>query len=244
LNRLLGILVVARILSGQEVNPDKRLQLAQVAMRVFLSPESVIPPGLIGRAQCLVVVPQLRGFGGGRGFASCRGAGGGWSAPAAVVVEGRYLNRQLDQGGYSAAGLIMLVMNSAGMEYLLRDSFTLGGEIAVVEGPIGKSESLNTDLLMNAAMISYSRATQWRVISETRVKRVSRVRTSSVGLSLKGATLRADVGENKKLYGREIGNREILMGKVDLQRAPAARRFAELLGIDAMSLLNKMAGGK
>ena len=139
-NRLLGILILAGIASAQEVNPDQRLEHATVAIRAFFSSESNVPHDLAVKAQCVVVVPHLmKGaflFGGkyGRGFASCRRVSGGWSAPAAVAIEGGSFGPQL---GASSTDLIMLVMNPAGMRKLLGDKFTLGGEVAVVAGPVG-----------------------------------------------------------------------------------------------------------
>jgi lipid-binding SYLF domain-containing protein len=200
LSRLLGILLVAGMASGQEINPDKRLEHATGAIRAFFSTESNVPHDLAGKAQCVVVVPHLvKGaflFGGkyGRGFASCRRVNGGWSAPAAVAIEGGSFGPQL---GASSTDLIMLVMNQSGMKRLLGDKFTLGGEVAVVAGPVGGSASANTDVLMVAEMVSWSRA-----------------KGLFAGLSLEGATLRPDGGENKKLYGHEVGNEQILMGKV------------------------------
>ena len=213
MNRFLGILVFAGIASAQEINPDKRLEHATEAIRAFFSTESPIPKDLAGRAQCVVVVPRLvKGtflLGGkyGRGFASCRRVNGGWSAPAAVAIEGGSSGPQL---GASSTDLIMLVMNPSGMKRLLGDKFTLGGEAAIVAGPVGGSASANTDVLMTAEMISYSRA-----------------KGLFVGLSLEGATLRPDGGENKKLYGHEMGNGEILMGKAPPPRG--ARAFMAVL---------------
>jgi lipid-binding SYLF domain-containing protein len=206
-------LIFAGIVSGQEVNPDKRLEHATVAIRAFFSTESNVPKDLAGKAQCVVVVPHLvKGaflFGGkyGRGFASCRRVNGGWSAPAAIAIEGGSFGPQL---GASSTDLIMLVMNQAGMKRLLGDKFTLGGEVAVVAGPVGGSASANTDLLMTAEMISYSHS-----------------KGLFMGLSLEGATLRPDAGEDKKLYGHEMGNSEILMGKVQPPRG--ARPFVAAL---------------
>jgi lipid-binding SYLF domain-containing protein len=213
LNRVLGILIFAGIVSGQEVNPDKRLAHATEAIRAFFSTESNVPKDLAGKAQCVVVVPRLvKGaflFGGkyGRGFASCRRVNGGWSAPAAIAIEGGSFGPQL---GGSSTDLIMLVMNQTGMKRLLGDKFTLGGEAAVAAGPVGGSASANTDVLMTAEMISYSHA-----------------KGLFLGLSLEGATLRPDGGENKKIYGHEIGNSEILMGKVQPPRG--ARTFVGVL---------------
>lgn len=213
MNRYFGILMLAGIAAGQEVNPDKRLEHATEAIRAFFSSESPIPKDLAGKAQCVVVVPRLvKGaflFGGkyGRGFASCRRVNGGWSAPAAIAIEGGSFGPQL---GGSSTDLIMLVMNQGGMKRLLGDKFTLGGEAAIVAGPVGGSTSANTDVLMTAEMISYSRA-----------------KGLFAGLSLEGATLRPDAGEDKKLYGHETGNAEILMGKVPPPRG--AKAFVAVL---------------
>jgi lipid-binding SYLF domain-containing protein len=120
----------------------------------------------------------------GRGFASCRLAAGGWSAPAAIAIEGGSFGPQL---GASSTDLIMLMMDAAGMKKLLGDKFTVGGEV-----------------------ISYSHT-----------------KGLFAGLSLEGATLRPDGGENKKLYGHEMENGEILMGKVPPPKG--AKAFVSVL---------------
>ena len=159
-----------------------------------------IPRALIGKAQCIVIVPGLiKGaflFGGkyGRGFASCRKRGGGWTAPAAVAIEGGSFGSQL---GASSTDLIMLVMNKKGMSHLLADKFTLGSQYAVVQGMTGKEASVNTDVLARSAILTYSHA-----------------KGLFAGISLEGATLRTDSGENKRLYGCEMRNKEILETKV------------------------------
>jgi SH3 domain-containing YSC84-like protein 1 len=212
LKGLLAVLI-SGVALAQEVNPDRRLEHATEAMRVFLSPESNIPVGLIGKAQCVVVVPRvmkgafLLGEKYGRGFAACHKTPTTWSSPAAFAIEGGTFGSLL---GGSPTDLIMLMMNQEGMSRLLSDKFTLGGEIAIVQGPTGRDASLNTDVLMRAGMLSYSGA-----------------KGLFVGLSLEGGTLRPDGGENKKLYGHEVANRDILMGKVPAPKG--ARAFVALL---------------
>ena len=55
----------------------------------------------------------------------------------------------------------------------------------------------------------------------------SRSRGVFAGVSLEGATLRPDTGDNRELYGREVTQREILTGSV---KAPASAEalYAEL----------------
>src|SRR5690349_3112245 len=93
-------------LMGRDSNPIKRLSSAtEVIGELMRTPEKSIPQELFDDAECAIVVPGLKkgafGFGGkyGRGFASCRKPGAGWSSPAAVAVEGGSFGLQL--GGSS-----------------------------------------------------------------------------------------------------------------------------------------------
>src|SRR5579884_2241633 len=88
-------------------------------------------------------------------------------------------------------------MNRRGMDHLLTDKFTIGGEAAAAAGPVGRTAQANTDAMMTAEMLSWSRA-----------------RGVFAGISLEGATLGPDDSENEKLYGRPISNRAILTGKI------------------------------
>jgi lipid-binding SYLF domain-containing protein len=205
---------VTTALFGRETKPSKRLQNATTAFsEVMASPDKGIPQELMDKAQCIVVVPGLKkgafGVGGkyGRGFASCRRCGHGWSTPAAVAIEGGSFGFQL---GGSSTDVIMLVMKESGMNRLLGDKFTIGGEAAAAAGPVGRATSANTDVLMRAEILSWSRS-----------------RGLFAGLSLEGATLRPDASQNKKLYGRDITNKEIL--EAGVRTPPAARPFVTAL---------------
>src|SRR5262249_16901796 len=85
----------AGILSAASDVP-KRLEASAAAFKeVMGTPDKSIPQDLLSRAQCFVIVPDLKKgafiFGGkyGKGFVSCRKKDGvGWSAPGAVRVEG------------------------------------------------------------------------------------------------------------------------------------------------------------
>ncbi|HLX46111.1 MAG TPA: YSC84-related protein [Bryobacteraceae bacterium] len=186
----------AGLVLGQAQMPDARLENSAASLReIMRSPDKSIPRDLIDKSQCVVIVPDLlKGaflVGGkyGRGFASCR-HGNGWSSPAAVRIEGGSFGFQL---GGSATDLIMLVMNRHGMQRLLGDKFTIGGEAAAAAGPVGRNTTAQTDIAMHAEILSWSRS-----------------RGLFAGISLEGATLRPDSSENRKLYGRKITNREIL----------------------------------
>jgi lipid-binding SYLF domain-containing protein len=163
------------------------------------APDQGIPDELLEKAQCVVIVPGIKKaafvVGGqyGKGFIECRRASGeGWSAPAAVKVEGGSFGFQI---GGSETDAIMLVMNKRGAEKLLSSKFTLGADASVAAGPVGRSASANTDLKLQAEILTYSRS-----------------RGVFAGIALDGATLRPDNETNAEMYGGRPTNKQILRG--------------------------------
>jgi len=188
----------------------ERLETAASVMReIMAAPDKGIPQDLLEKAQCVVIVPGLKKgafiIGGkyGKGFMSCRRAAGvGWSAPAAMRVEGGSFGFQI---GGSETDAVMLVMNKRGSTKLMESKFTLGGDASVAAGPVGRSSEAKTDAKMQAEILTYSRS-----------------RGAFAGISLDGATLRPDDEGNKELYGNgKLSTQQIVMGKV---RTPAAAR--------------------
>src|SRR5579872_7030888 len=103
---------------------------ADVLSDMMKASDKGIPQDLLNKAECLVIVPNMKKagfiFGGkyGRGFAVCRQSGGvGWSAPASMRVEGGSVGFQI---GGSESDVVLLVMNEGGMRHLLADKFTVG----------------------------------------------------------------------------------------------------------------------
>jgi SH3 domain-containing YSC84-like protein 1 len=219
-----GLLVVAAPMFGQsaETTPDKRLQSAALAFREMMhAPDKGIPQDLYDKARCIVIIPGLKKaafiVGGkyGKGFVSCRQANSGrFGSPASVGIEGGSYGLQI---GGSSTDVFMLIMNEDGMKKLLADKFTIGGEAAAAAGPVGRDTSANTDVLLHAEILSWSRS-----------------RGLFAGLSLEGATLHGDAKENGKLYGKELTNAEILEQGVTTPKG-ARPLVAEL---------NRYAGGE
>ena len=210
-----GSITAAAFAAEKEAKVDDRLDASADTlsdmMRAF---DKGIPQDLIDKARCVVVVPGMKKAGFifaakyGRGFAVCRRQGGsGWSAPAGMRVEGGSVGFQI---GGSDTDIVLLVMNDGGMRHLLSDKFTIGGDASAAAGPVGRDVSAQTDAMMNAEMLSYSRSSGL-----------------FAGISLDGATLRPDGDTNKELYRRDTTNREILTG--DFKTPAAARKFERAL---------------
>jgi lipid-binding SYLF domain-containing protein len=173
-----------------------------------------VPQDLLDKAKCVVVIPGMKkagfilGADYGRGFAACRHQGGtGWSAPAAVRMEGGSIGFQI---GATETDVMLLVMNDGGMRHLLADKFTIGADATGAAGPVGRDLTAQTDVSLKAEMLSYSRT-----------------HGLFAGVSLNGATLRPDTSTNHELYGRDATNREVLTG--DFKTPEIARRFVRAL---------------
>jgi lipid-binding SYLF domain-containing protein len=196
-NILAGLLVGAAVLSAQSANVKRMDEAAAVFKEVMEISDKAVPQKLLDKSECAVIVPGLKkgafivGAKFGRGFLSCRKAGGtGWGAPAAVRVEGGSVGFQI---GGSETDVIMLVMNQRGMQRLLQSKFTLGADASVAAGPVGRTAQAETDAMMTAEILTWSRA-----------------RGLFAGVSLQGATLRQDEEVNKEMYGKAMKNADIV----------------------------------
>ncbi|MGH9554452.1 MAG: lipid-binding SYLF domain-containing protein, partial [Terriglobales bacterium] len=176
-----------------------------------------IPQDLLDKAECIIVLPSVKklaiGIGGsyGRGAMICRGGEnftGSWGAPAMFALEGGNIGIQL---GGQATDFVLLIMNVKGAKSVMGSKVKLGADAAAAAGPKGRTATAATDVVMRAEILSYSRS-----------------RGLFAGISLEGSTLRQDNGANKKLYGREVSAREILLqGKV--AAPPAAQKLISIL---------------
>lgn len=203
------LLLGTAVLSAASDAPA-RLQAAATAFKEVMSiPDKSIPQELLNKAECVVIVPDLKKgafiVGGkyGKGFFSCRKKNGaGWSAPGSVRIEGGSVGWQV---GGTEMDVFMLVMNEHGADRLLGDKFTLGGDATAALGPVGRTTEAQTDARMTAEILTWSRA-----------------RGLFAGIALNGSTLREDKDWNMDLYGKTLTNREIITGDVASPKAAAA----------------------
>jgi lipid-binding SYLF domain-containing protein len=204
--------VVSLCTAGLIIAPALKADTAQerlgesteVLNEIMSAPDKGIPRDLLNKAHCAVIVPGMKKgafiVGGeyGKGFVTCRQAGGvGWSAPAAMRMEGGSVGLQI---GGTVTDVVMLVMNEHGKDRLMKSKFTLGGDASVAAGPVGRTVEAKTDAMMTAEILAWSRSGG-----------------VFAGISLDGATLRPDEDNNAELYGRKMTTKEALA-----QKPPAA----------------------
>lgn len=179
---------------------DRVQAAADVLNAIQSAPDSGIPEEVLGKAECVAVVPSmLKGgfiFGAkyGRGLASCR-TPKGWSSPAFFTIQGGSFGFQI---GGQAVDLVMLIMNKDGMQHLLSSQFALGADASVAAGPVGRHAEGNTDWKMRAQVLTYSRA-----------------RGIFAGVSLNGAVMKFDKNSTRDFYGHMVTSKASLTGEVE-----------------------------
>jgi lipid-binding SYLF domain-containing protein len=185
------------VMAANKDNTERLDRAAVVFEEIMGISDKAIPQTFLDKSECVVLVPGMKkgafivGAKFGRGFLSCRNKGGaGWSAPGAIRVEGGSVGFQI---GGSETDVIMLVMNERGSERLLKSKFTLGGDASVAAGPVGRDASAQTDAMMTAEILTWSRS-----------------RGVFAGVSLQGATLRQDIDVNTDMYGKAYENAQIV----------------------------------
>jgi lipid-binding SYLF domain-containing protein len=209
---MLAVLMLALVLPamGQKKENERIGEAADVMKEILGMPDG-IPKDLLDRAECVVIYPSVKkaafvvGGSYGRGLITCRKGedfSGPWSAPAMFALEGGSFGFQI---GAQATDFVLLVMNEKGAKSVMTSKVKLGADASAAAGPVGRAASAETDIVMNAEILSYSRS-----------------KGLFAGLSLEGSTMRSDDGANKALYGKELSAKEIVReGKVG---APASAR--------------------
>jgi lipid-binding SYLF domain-containing protein len=202
-----------------------RVENAGNVMKEILNIPDNIPQDVLDKADCVVVLPSVLkfafGVGGsyGRGVMTCRRGKdfqGPWSAPSMIALEGGSFGLQL---GGQATDFVLLLMTARSADNILTSKVKLGGDATAAAGPVGRTASAETDVTLRAEILSYSRA-----------------RGLFAGISLTGSTLRPDNDANKKLYGKEVSAKDIVLS--DAVAAPASAHLL-LETLDKSSPKNK-----
>ncbi len=202
---------------AQEKEQQRLKESYNVLHEVTGMPDKGIPRDLLNKAECVIVVPAMKkaafivGASYGRGVMTCRSGEnfrGMWSAPAMFALEGGSFGFQ---AGGQATDYVILVMNEKGARSVMSSKVKLGGDASIAAGPVGRTTSAETDIVMNAEMLSWSRS-----------------KGIFGGVSLAGSTIRSDDGANKNLYGKDLDAKQIIVQK-QVKTPPAGKPLIALL---------------
>jgi lipid-binding SYLF domain-containing protein len=186
--------------ASNKTRDDDRLRNSGTVLKEILDVPDDIPRDLLDRAVCVVVFPSVlrashkSGGSYGRGAMSCRQGDdfkGPWGAPTMMALDGGSFGWQI---GGKATDLVLLVMNERAARGILNSKVKLGADASVAAGTVGRDSSAGSDATLRTQILSYSR-----------------VRGLFARLSLEGSTIRPDNGDNRRLYGRKIPARDIVL---------------------------------
>jgi lipid-binding SYLF domain-containing protein len=208
----MAISITCPTFAADKTTEQKRLSSCGQVFKEIMDIPDGIPKDLLNKAECVIVFPTVikvaLGVGGdfGRGVITCRTGEhftGRWSAPAMFALEGANIGFQI---GGQATDFVLLVMNPKGANSILSSKVKLGADASAAAGPKGRTAAADTDIVMRAEVLSYSRS-----------------RGLFAGISLEGSTLRSDGSANRKLYGRNLSAKEIVReGKAGIPAAGSA----------------------
>jgi len=215
MTRAIVLIIAATLFSAcSTMSPHDRMQAdvdqaAAVIERFEAIPESGIPPAVMRAARGLAILTVTKaGF-----IGSARGGTGvvvartekGWSGPSAIGTGG--LGVGFQAGVEISEFVIVLNTPAAVNAFAKQANVTLGGNLTVAAGPVGRAAEAGVGL--GAAMYTYSRS-----------------QGLFAGVSLEGTVLGTRDEVNAGYYGRQVTAAEILSGKV---RPPAGAQ--NLLGV-------------
>ena len=211
------VTVTLPLIAGDKEKLNERLEDCGTVMKEILGMPDSIPKDLMDKSVCVMVIPAVKkgafifGASYGRGAITCRGGddfSGPWSAPAFFKLLAGNVGFQI---GGQETDFVLLVMNDGGVKAILKGKVKLGADASVALGPMGRTADAQTNGMMQAEVLSYSRA-----------------RGVFAGVALEGANLEEDNEANKAVYGSEFSAMDIVRrGKV---KSPAsAQLFLSIL---------------
>lgn len=190
-----------------------QIQKVEDAIRVLremmAESDKSIPVSLIEQCAGIAIVPDVIRAGlviggkHGKGVLLVRTGSGGWSDPAFIDVKGGSIGWQ---AGVQSADIVLVFRTPRSLENVVKGDFTLGADIGVAAGPLGRQAEASTDSSFKAEILSYSRS-----------------RGLYAGLTLQGSSIRQDRKANRAFYGRDIAPEDILAGRATAVPEAAAK---------------------
>ncbi|CAN5507065.1 lipid-binding SYLF domain-containing protein [soil metagenome] len=164
---------------------------SQVLREIMAVPNKCIPESLLRDAQGIAIVPNMVkggfiiGLERGKGVLSTRDDNGLWRAPVFITVTGGSVGAQ---AGVQAIDLVLVFKTKRGVQNILKGKVTIGADLSVAAGPVGRQAMAGTDGKLQAEIYSYSRS-----------------RGLFAGVAIDGATLRIEHGANAEYYALRPG---------------------------------------
>jgi len=194
---LVAVLMATGVTSAAKLPAEILEGAADVLMEMTQQPDSEQFQNMVRNANGIAIFPSVvkagLGIGGryGEGVVLKRDRDTGeWYGPYFVEMVGVSYGLQI---GVQSTALVLVVATEEGIKTLQEGRITLGGNISMAAGPVGRSAEAGTDIQLKASMYSYS-------IS----------RGVFAGASLEGSSINNNESANKLYWGEELTPSQML----------------------------------
>ncbi|KAK4549391.1 hypothetical protein LTR36_006388 [Oleoguttula mirabilis] len=202
-----------------------RILASFVDPKQSFGPDKIIPPSILANAKGLAILTVFKaGFLGsarfGSGVVVARLSDGTWSAPSAIGTVGGGFGGQI---GFELTDFVFILNDASAVKTFAQvGSLTLGGNVSIAAGPVGRNaEAAGAASLKSVAGIfAYSKT-----------------KGLFAGVSLEGSVLIERRDANEKMYNQKHTARQLLGGNVPvppqaepLMRVLNSRAFAGVGG--------------
>jgi len=190
---LAACLVAASARANYQDDVDQAVAIVESFQKI---PEQAIPTAVLRQARGLAILTVTKaGFilsgRGGKGIVIAR-TDKGWSGPSAIGTGGMGFGFQ---AGAQVSEVVIILNTPAAVEaFSQAGNFTLGGNLSVTAGPLGRDTEARVGL--QSIMYSYSRS-----------------QGLFGGLSVEGTVIATRNEDNAAYYGKPVSAKEILAGK-------------------------------
>jgi lipid-binding SYLF domain-containing protein len=211
-------LVTLPLWGASKADDEETLHNAATVLQAMLASKD-IPPTVLAKADCIIILPSVKKFAvgiggtGGRGPISCRegdGFTGRWSPPAMYEIGGASAGFQV---GGKSSDIVIAIMAPGAVEKVLNGKVKVGSDVSAAAGPGASTGTMGS----TADMLTYARSSGL-----------------FAGVSLDGSSLEPDSKANERLYGKVgVSAKEIVSGSI--KPTPAGSSLASLLDSKAGS---------
>lgn len=210
-----GTIIASASFAGSAREEGRLLTATEVLDDVQSMPDQRLPDTLLAHAYGIAVIPDVTKiaffFGGrhGNGVLTVRDTlNSPWSNPVFIALTGGSWGLQ---AGAQSSDIILVFTTKGGIEGLTGGKLTLGADVSVAAGPVGRQGSAATDVSL-AEIYSYART-----------------RGLFGGIAVDGSVIAIDKAANADLYGKKgVTASEIFSGKAPTPPETAQRYLARL----------------
>ncbi|MGC1451175.1 MAG: lipid-binding SYLF domain-containing protein [Candidatus Sulfotelmatobacter sp.] len=195
LTSIVLLLLIVPLFAADKQKDEDTLRQANLVLQKMLNSNN-ISPTLLSKADCVLILPNVKKFGfgvggsGGRGPLLCRSGQnfeGKWSSPAMYSVGGASVGLQI---GGSSTDFVLLLMTPKVVNQVLNGKTKMGTDATAAAGPGATAASAS-----DVDILTYGEA-----------------KGVFAGVSLGGATVEPDDDANYRLYGKTLTATDIVRG--------------------------------